>query len=132
MDSLGGLVDLLDLADDQSNPRIEQRALGALEVRYRLADPDVMVAQQQDAEDATRSASSPSCYWSSAWWAVSGRRPALLALGILVLIALQPPFVLMRDSSPALAALHPVNGFLILLAAIVFAWGSWQSRTETV
>lgn len=58
-----------------------------------------------------------------------GRRSALLAVGILVLIALQSVLVLMRDSSPAVAALHPVNGFLILLGAIVLAWGSWQSRT---
>jgi hypothetical protein len=51
-------------------------------------------------------------------------------VGILVLIALQSVFVLMRESSPALAALHPVNGFLILLAAILLAWESWQARTE--
>jgi hypothetical protein len=59
-----------------------------------------------------------------------GRRAAVLAVGILVLIALQSVFVLMRESSPALAALHPVNGFLILLAAILLAWESWQARTE--
>ena len=38
-------------------------------------------------------------------------------------------FVVMRDSTPAVAALHPVNGFLILFLAIVLARDSWMMRT---
>ena len=48
-----------------------------------------------------------------------GRR--LIALSILlgVLFALQSVFVLLRSSAPFVAALHPVNGFLIILVALV-------------
>ena len=59
-----------------------------------------------------------------------GRRAALLAVGIFVLFMLQSVFVAMRGSSPLIAALHPVNGFLILLASIYLAWGSWQMWSE--
>jgi hypothetical protein len=34
----------------------------------------------------------------------------------------------MRDSSPAIAALHPVNGFLITLLAIYVAREAWLAR----
>jgi uncharacterized membrane protein (DUF441 family) len=59
-----------------------------------------------------------------------GRRAALLAIGIFVLFILQSVFVIMRSSMPAIAALHPVNGFLILLAAILVAWESTQARRQ--
>ncbi len=59
-----------------------------------------------------------------------GRRAAVLAVVMLVLIALQSVLVLMREASPAVAALHPVNGFVILLAAILLGWESWHTRTE--
>jgi len=58
-----------------------------------------------------------------------GRRPAILAVVIFVLFILQLIFVVMRDSQPAVAALHPVNGFLILFLAIVLARDSWMMRT---
>ena len=58
-----------------------------------------------------------------------GRRPAILAVVIFVLFILQSIFVVMRDSQPAVAALHPVNGFLILFLAIVLARDSWMMRT---
>ena len=58
-----------------------------------------------------------------------GRRPAILAVVIFVLFILQSVFVAMRDSNPAIAALHPVNGFLILFLAIVLARESWMMRT---
>ena len=58
-----------------------------------------------------------------------GRRPAILAVVIFVLFILQSVFVVMRDSQPAVAALHPVNGFLILFLAIVLARDSWMMRT---
>ena len=58
-----------------------------------------------------------------------GRRVALLAVAIFVLFILQSVFVVMRDSTPAVAALHPVNGFLILFLAIVLSRESWMMRT---
>jgi hypothetical protein len=60
-----------------------------------------------------------------------GRRAALLAITIFVLVILQSVFVVMRTSNPAIAALHPVNGFLILLVAILLARESWAMRTAT-
>jgi hypothetical protein len=60
-----------------------------------------------------------------------GRRVALLAVAITLLIMLQSVFVVLRTSSPAIAALHPVNGFLILLLAIVLARDSTTMRTAT-
>jgi uncharacterized protein DUF6220 len=42
---------------------------------------------------------------------------------------LQSVFVAMRDSAPAVAALHAVNGFLILLLAVWVAWSSWAARS---
>ena len=60
-----------------------------------------------------------------------GRRVAILAAVIFGLFIMQSVFVVMRDSSPAIAALHPVNGFLILLLAIWLARDSWMMRTAT-
>jgi hypothetical protein len=60
-----------------------------------------------------------------------GRRAAIMAALILGLMILQSVFVVMRTSSPAIAALHPVNGFLILLVAIVLARESWAMRNAT-
>ena len=57
-----------------------------------------------------------------------GRRPALLAAGIFGLFILQSVFVAMRETSPEVAALHPVNGFLITLLAIVLARDAWLAR----
>jgi hypothetical protein len=48
-----------------------------------------------------------------------GRRLAILAVVEFGLFILQSVFVAMRSSNPTIAALHPVNGFLILLIAIV-------------
>ena len=45
-----------------------------------------------------------------------------------VLFILQSVFVAMRTSAPAVAALHPLNGFLMLLLAIVIARESWLAR----
>jgi hypothetical protein len=57
-----------------------------------------------------------------------GRRVALLAVAIFVLVIVQSVLVLQRDSYPSIAALHPVNGFLILLLAIVLALDSTRMR----
>ncbi len=44
---------------------------------------------------------------------------------LLVLFALQSVFVAMRASTPAFAALHPLNGFLIFLVSL---WAAWTTR----
>jgi len=56
--------------------------------------------------------------------AIAGRLPRRvigLAVLLLILFALQSVFVAVRDDYPAVAALHPLNGFLILLVGIVIA-----------
>jgi hypothetical protein len=58
-----------------------------------------------------------------------GRRVGIMAAVILGLVVLQSVFVALRSSSPAIAALHPVNGFLILLVAVMLARESWGMRT---
>jgi hypothetical protein len=53
--------------------------------------------------------------------AVVGRLPRAVVLGsvlLLVLLVLQSVFVALRSSAPAVAALHPVNGFLIVLVGV--------------
>jgi cytochrome b561 len=60
-----------------------------------------------------------------------GRRAAILAVAIFVLVVVQSFLVFQRASNPSIAALHPVNGFLILLLAIVLARDSWQMRNAT-
>ena len=57
------------------------------------------------------------------------RRYVGLAVLILVLFSLQSVFVAVRQDMPAVAALHPLNGFLILGVATYAAWTSWKART---
>ena len=57
-----------------------------------------------------------------------GRRPALLAAGIFGLFMLQSVFVVLRADAPEVAALHPVNGFLITFLSIVLARDAWLGR----
>jgi mercuric ion transport protein len=59
------------------------------------------------------------------------RRYAGLSALLFVLFLLQSVFVQMRDSMPAVAALHPLNGFLILALGILLAWQSWQARSTS-
>jgi hypothetical protein len=56
------------------------------------------------------------------------RRYIGLAVLILVLFSLQSVFVAVRQDMPAVAALHPLNGFLILGVATYTAWTSWRAR----
>jgi hypothetical protein len=58
-----------------------------------------------------------------------GRRVALLAVAMFVLNIVQSVLVLQRENNPSIAALHPVNGFLILLLAIVLALDSTRMRS---
>ena len=57
-----------------------------------------------------------------------GRRAALLAASIFGLFILQSVFVGLRAEAPEVAALHPVNGFLIALLSIVLARDAWLGR----
>jgi hypothetical protein len=57
-----------------------------------------------------------------------GRRAALLAAGIFGLFLLQSVFVGIRTSAPEVAALHPVNGFLITFLSIILARDAWLGR----
>jgi len=54
----------------------------------------------------------------------------LIGLSLLALVQffLQSIFILFRESQPAIAALHPVNGFLITILAIVLARDAWLAR----
>ena len=60
----------------------------------------------------------------------TGRRLIGLAALTLVQMALQSVFVLLREDAPAVAALHPVNGVLLLLVTVVIARSAWVSRTS--
>jgi hypothetical membrane protein len=57
-----------------------------------------------------------------------GRRQIGLAALVLVLFAFQSVFVALRQTYPAIAALHPLNGFVILLVTIVIARDAWLAR----
>jgi len=59
-----------------------------------------------------------------------GRRLSILAIVVFVQFILQSVFVAMRDSAPQIAALHPVNGFLILLLAVYIAREATLTRVE--
>jgi mercuric ion transport protein len=56
------------------------------------------------------------------------RRVTGLSALLLLLFALQSVFIALRTSAPEVAALHPVNGFLILLVAITVTRASWVVR----
>lgn len=65
----------------------------------------------------------------------SPRRITGLSVLLLVLFALQSVFVALRSDLPSIAALHPLNGFLILGVGVVITRESWAARrtrpTET-
>jgi hypothetical protein len=59
-----------------------------------------------------------------------GRKEAIAAAVMFGQFILQSILVLQRDSVPAIAALHPVNGVLVLLIAAWLArdaWRQWQA-----
>ena len=63
-----------------------------------------------------------------------GRRQIGFAALLIVLFTLQSVFVALRESAPEVAALHPVNGFLIIAVAFVSgreALVAWRSRART-
>jgi hypothetical protein len=51
-----------------------------------------------------------------------------LAVLLMVQFALQSVFVAIRSESQAVAALHPVNGFLILLVTWIIVRDAWSAR----
>ena len=60
--------------------------------------------------------------------AAAGRVPRRIlgaSILLLVLFALQSVFVALRADVPTFAALHPLNGFVILTLA---AWTAWNTR----
>ena len=57
-----------------------------------------------------------------------GKWHVIAPLVMLGQFILQSVLVLQRDSLPAIAALHPVNGFLILLIATAIAVDAWRRR----
>ena len=61
--------------------------------------------------------------------AAVGRMPRrLIGLAGLTLVqmALQSVFILFREDNPAIAALHPVNGVLLLVTTLVLGWLAWR------
>jgi peptidoglycan/LPS O-acetylase OafA/YrhL len=57
-----------------------------------------------------------------------GRRQVFYAIALFGMFILQSVLVALRDSQPTVAALHPVNGFAILLVAIFSAREAWAAR----
>jgi Family of unknown function (DUF6220) len=58
----------------------------------------------------------------------SPRRIAGLCALLLFLFAMQSVFVALRADMPAIAALHPLNGFAILAVGIVITHEAWAVR----
>jgi hypothetical protein len=66
--------------------------------------------------------------------ALAGRMPRRvtgLSVLLLVLFALQSLLVAVRADLPAVAALHPLNGFAILGVGVMTARSSWRLRRES-
>jgi Family of unknown function (DUF6220) len=60
-----------------------------------------------------------------------GRRQILYAVALWVMFAFQSIFIAVRADLPTVAALHPVNGFGILLVSIVMARDAWLARNAS-
>ena len=64
--------------------------------------------------------------------AVRAPRLQVGAIGLVVLgFVLQSILVTFRTSTPVIAALHPVNGFLIVFVSIWFARSAWRLAGRT-
>jgi hypothetical protein len=63
---------------------------------------------------------------------VGRERRMVVGLSILLLVqfTLQSVFVALRTDLPTIAALHPVNGFLILVVGLVIGRLAWVARDE--
>lgn len=60
------------------------------------------------------------------------RRVTGLCALLLLLFAMQSVFIALRDSAPEIAALHPLNGFLILLVTVTVTRMAWAMRGDAV
>jgi Family of unknown function (DUF6220) len=60
-----------------------------------------------------------------------GRRQVLYAVVLWIMVAFQSILVVLRSDYPTIAALHPVNGFGILLVSILMARDAWLARNVT-
>ena len=60
-----------------------------------------------------------------------GRWEAIAAAVMFGQFILQSVLVAARDSTPQVAALHPVNGFIVLLIAIWLARDAWRVFNES-
>lgn len=58
------------------------------------------------------------------------RRVTGLCALLLLLFAMQSVFIALRDSAPEIAALHPLNGFLILLVTVTVTRMAWAMRGD--
>lgn len=63
---------------------------------------------------------------------VGRQRRLVVGLSALTLVqfALQSVFVALRSDYPAIAALHPLNGFLIILVTVLITRLAWTARNE--
>jgi hypothetical protein len=66
----------------------------------------------------------------AAWIGKLGRREVILAATIFVLFFVQSFLVLARETVPAVAALHPVNGFLVTWLAVAIVRDGWTRRSS--
>ena len=64
----------------------------------------------------------------AAWVGKLGRRQIILAVVIFLLFFVQSFLLLARESVPAIAALHPVNGFAMAWLAVWVARDAWVRR----
>ena len=64
---------------------------------------------------------------------VGRERRLVVGLSVLLLVqfTLQSVFVALRTDMPTIAALHPVNGFLILVVGLVISRLAWVARHES-
>lgn len=67
----------------------------------------------------------------AAWIGKLGRTHVVVALVIFVLFLVQSFLILAREDMPAVAALHPVNGFVITLLAVWVARDAWARRSAS-
>jgi hypothetical protein len=61
-----------------------------------------------------------------------GRRQLIYPAALFGMFILQSVFVALRTDMPMVAALHPVNGFGILLVGVAMAREAWLTRDATV
>lgn len=59
-----------------------------------------------------------------------GRRDILVSIGLLLLYVVQTMLPYAKASTPAVAALHPVNALVLFAVAIWYARRTWQLRAS--